>query len=45
MYKITYLNKNNRFKVTEIYFNTYEQAVAWGQNNLSNFSNDVIVLA
>jgi hypothetical protein len=45
MWKITYLNKERNFRPTEIYFNTYEQAAAWGQNNLSNFSNDLIVLA
>jgi len=39
---IEYLNKDNGFKKTQKYFDTFEQAKMWGKHNLENFSTDMI---
>lgn len=39
---IEYLNKNKSFKKDIIYFNTYNESLIWGKNNLENFNIDTI---
>ena len=39
---IDWLNKDNNFKRERKEFETYEAAVLWGRENLSNFSTDSI---
>ena len=41
-YYIEYLNKDKRFKLDRMYFNTYQDAKEWAINNLSKFDPDVI---
>lgn len=39
---IDFLNKEIGFKPDRKYFDTYEEAVAWGQESLENFNKDMI---
>ena len=39
---ISFLNKDNGFKETKKYFDTYEKAVKWGRKNLENFNLDMV---
>ena len=39
---IDYLNKDNNFRETRQYFDTYEQAEQWAKSKLGNFKPDMI---
>lgn len=42
MYKIEFLDSDKEFKESEIVFDSYEEALKWGRENLSNFLVDMI---
>jgi hypothetical protein len=41
-FKITFLNKDKSFQRDTIYFESYEEAIQWGLNNLEKFNSEMI---
>ena len=39
---IEYLNKDKGHALDKIFFNNYEEAIAWGRDNIHNFNSDFI---